>query len=147
MSLKSKFKTDINAANAGVWIDYPDAPNADGTIPGFKLARTSRHNKKYTKALRNVGKQYAGPDGRADFSKADEEAVERTLNEVFFNTVLLDWRNFQPQDDGKNAPFTPELARSVLGDEAWADLLADLQEKAADAARFREQQLEAEAKN
>lgn len=145
MSLKDKFKTDPNAAREGVWFEYP--ANADGTVPAFKLARMSKHNKRYSAAMRKVSAKYENDSGIADFSALNEVEAEEMLLDVFLDTVLLDWRNVQPEDDGKPIAYSRDAAKTLLGSDEWIDLYSDLNDKARRAASFREKALTAQAKN
>jgi len=147
MSLKKKFKTDTNAANEGVWFDFEDAPNEDGTVPGFKLARKTGQNKAYSKAMREFTKEHTTEEGVADFSSLSETEAEAVELDVFVNALLIDWRNFQPEDDGKAIDFTAEAAKAVFGDPDWSDLYKDLARKCGQASAYKAKQLKAEAKN
>lgn len=147
MSLKTKFKTDSNAARDGVWFDFSAHPNADGTIPGFRLARSSKHNKKYIAAVRKHTEKYQTEEGVVSLEDITEEQSDRMLLEVFIDTILLEWRNFQPDDDGKDLPFSRDNAMFIFASDDWADLYADLTDKAKKAANFRQKSLEAQAKN
>lgn len=144
MSLKQKFKTSSDAARDGVWVDYPSQPNADGTVPGFKLARMSRQNKKYQLALRAV---LEAQGGDVESAVADDAVLEKALLRAFIDTILLDWRNFQPDDDGVALLYSKETAEAVFINPDWIDLFGDLTDKAARNATFREKALEAQAKN
>lgn len=139
MSLKSKFKSDPSLAREGVTFKYE--ANSDGTVPEFKLARSHKQNKKYLKALRRIGEQ------KGDIESLSDEEQQKLLLDVFCETVLLGWSNFQPEDDGKAVPFTPDTAKAILGSEEWVDLYDDLATKASDAANFRFKALQAQAKN
>lgn len=147
MSLKKKFKTDTTAANEGVWFDFEDAPNADGTVPGFKLARKTGQNKAYSKAMREFTKEHTTEEGVADFSSLSEAEAEAVELDVFVNALLVEWRNFQPEDDGKAVNFTVEAAKKVFGDPDWTDLYKDLARKCGQASAYKAKQLKAEAKN
>lgn len=144
MSLKQKFKTSSDAARDGVWVDYTAHKNADGSVPGFKLARMSRQNKKYQLALRAVLESQGGD---VETSINDEDALEKALFRAFIDTILLDWRNFQPEDDGVAVPYTKAQAEAIFSNSDWIDLFGDLTDKAARNAAFREKALEAQAKN
>lgn len=144
MSLKQKFKTSSDAARDGVWVEYTAHANADGTIPAFKLARMSRQNKKYQLALRSV---LEAQGGDLETSVRDEEALEKALFRAFIDTILLDWRNFQPEDDGLDLPYSKAAAEEIFLNPDWIDLFGDLTDKAARNATFREKALEAQAKN
>lgn len=147
MSLKKKFKTDTTAANEGVWFDYEDAPNEDGTVPGFKLARKSQQNKAYSKAMRDFTKEHTSEDGVTDFADLSEDQAQAVELDVFVNSLLVEWRNFQPNDDGKAMDFSPANAKKIFGDPDWTDLYRDLARKCGQATAYRTAQLKAEAKN
>lgn len=145
MSLKTAFKTNAAVATEGVWFDYTE--NADGTTPGFKLARAGRQNKKYSIALRKMAEKQAGRAGVANFDTLSSVESDKLALELIVDHVLLDWRNIQPEDDGVVLPFSRENALALLGNPDWADLLSDLEEKALNADNFREKVLQAQAKN
>lgn len=147
MSLKKKFKTDTNAANAGVWFDYEDAPNDDGTVPGFKLARKSSQNKTYQKAMREFTKDHTTEEGVADFSSLSEAEAEAVELDTFTASLLVEWRNFQPHTEGDNLDFSVENAKSIFGDPDWTDLYKDLARKCGQASAYKAKQRKAEAKN
>lgn len=145
MALKDQFKTDANAARDGVWFEY--TANSDGTIPAFKLARASKHNKKYITAMRKFSDKYQTDEGLPDFSSLDENEADKMLLDVFADTIILDWRNIQPNDDGVVLEFNRANVVALLGDEDWLDLYKDLEAKAKRAGNFRQKSLEAQAKN
>lgn len=147
MSLKQKFKTDTDAANDGVWFDYDGQPNDDKTVPGFKLARKSGQNKSYAKAMREFTKEHTTEDGITDFNDLSEAEAEAVELDVFVNALLIEWRNFQPDDDGKALPFSQENAKKIFGDLDWSDLYKDLARKCGLASAYKAKQLKAEAKN
>lgn len=145
MSLKNKYKSDSSLAREGVWIDL--VPNSDGTVPGFKLARVSKQNKRYGQVLSKYSEQYAQEDGSLNAQDIGNENAEKMLLDTFLEAVLLDWRNFQPEDDGVALPYSIEAARAILGDEDWYDLYAELNTQAHKVANFRQKAQEAQAKN
>jgi hypothetical protein len=147
MSLKKKYKTNTAAANTGVWFDFPNDPNDDGTVSGFKLARKNSQNKAYAKAMREFTKEHTTDEGITDFddlSEADAEAVEL---DVFTSALLIDWRNFQPDNDGKVIEFTLDNVKQIFGDPDWTDLYKDLVRKSGRASEYKNKQLKVEAKN
>lgn len=145
MSLKDKYKTDADAVREGVWFDFE--PNSDGTTPGFKLAYAGKQNKKYTAAMRKWTAKFEDENGVPDFSTLQEEEADRFVLEVFADTILLEWRNFQPEDDGNALVFTRENVMAIFGSEDWAAFYAVLNAKAKKVANFRQRSLEAQAKN
>ncbi len=143
MSLKTLYKTDPVASEAGVWIAYPR--NDDGTQPRFKLARmNAAANKKYAKELEAATKPYRR---ELELETLDDAIGDDLMLGVFCRAILLDWEHVQPDDDGNALDFNFENAKKFLGDPVWSELYADLRERAAKAATFRQATLEAEAKN
>lgn len=139
MSLHSQFATDKKAEVDGVWVEY--GANDDGSIPGFKISRMSKANKKYTKALEKATR----PHRRAiELETMNNELAERIFMEVFVDTVLLEWKNIQAKD-GEELLLSKETAMKLFED--LPELYDDLQEKAKKASLFREETLEAEAGN
>jgi hypothetical protein len=148
MSLKHKFKIDAIAANEGVWVEFSDCPNKDGSIPSFLLARASKQNTRYQLELHKVNKQI-GVDrrGMLDMASITEDKAEAMELDMFLGTILLNWSNFQPEDDGVELDFSRENARMIFSSRDWLDLYDELNLKALTAATFRDKQVEAEAKN
>lgn len=148
MSLAKKFKTDSEAARSGVWVDFEDSPNPDSTIPGFKLARAHKQNKRYQRALRNVFKNLDyNADGTLDTDSVDEDEAETLLLNVFAETILIDWRNFQPNDDGVMMPYSAQAVKDIFGNADWVDLYDHLNEESKRVTVFNQKRAEAEAKN
>lgn len=147
MTLKNKFKTDTTAANEGVWFDYEDAPNEDGTVPGFKLARKTGQNKAYGKAMREFTKEHTTDEGIVDMSSLPEAEAEAVELGIFTEALLLDWRNFQPDEDGKEVKYSKEEAKRIFGDPDWSDLYKDLAVKCGKSSAYKAKQRKAEAKN
>lgn len=147
MTLKKKFKTDTTAANEGVWFDYEDAPNEDGTVPGFRLARKTSQNKAYGRAMREFTKEHTTEEGIVDMSSLPEAEAEAVELGIFTEALLLDWRNFQPDEDGKTVDYSKEAAQRIFSDPDWSDLYKDLARKCGMASAYKTKQRKAEAKN
>jgi hypothetical protein len=138
MTLRSQFKTDPKAIAEGVWFDFP--ANPDGTVPRFKLARLSSVNPKYARLLKEVQARNEG----TDLSDAERETQ---ANALFVDASILAWENFQPEEDGKNVPYSRETAIQLVNDPAWRDLVDDLRLKAMRANGFIAKKIEAVTKN
>lgn len=143
----NRFKTAATTAAEGVWVGYP--ANSDGSVPAFKLARSGRQNQKYAEALtRYIEKYRDDMTGKPrDLSPEEQKVAESDMVDLFCRTVLLDWRNFQPNDDGVALPFSVEAAAAILNDLDWSDLYIDLQQRANNASNFKAKTVKAEAKN
>lgn len=146
MSLSKQFHTNPEAEQEGAWVDY--GPNADKTVPGFKLSRMAKSNKRYTKTLDRVTK----PHRRSiELETMDNDQAEEMFAEVFVETILLDWRNIPLSDVTGNADdkgfadFTKANALALF--KRLPELYEDLQDKAKKASLFRDEALEREAKN
>ena len=139
MSLFKQFGTNKEAEQAGIWIEY--GPNDDGTIPAFKIARAGKSNKKWLKTVERLTK----PHRRAmELGTIAPELAEKIMREVFVDSVLTDWRNILDKD-GNPLQFNAQNALALF--ESLPELYDDLNEKAGKAASFREEEVEAEAKN
>ena len=145
MSLRTQFKTDQRKIENGFWYDVKDAPNTDGTIPGFRLARMSVSNPKYAKAIQAIAEQQAN----AEMSgvRPSDDADETRGVEMFCDVVCLEWRNFQPEDDGCVMEYSRKNALTVFADKAWFDLRLHLQLKAQERAGFLAEKIAKTVKN
>jgi hypothetical protein len=122
----------------GRWFNFE--PNADGSIPGFKLSRMSDSNPAYQAELERVAK-----DIQLDLA-ADNLTTERhgpILKTLFVNKILMDWRNIQ-DEDGNEIPLSKENAMALFNE--LPDLYVALRELASKMSSFRGKELEAIAK-
>jgi hypothetical protein len=139
MSIFNQFETNQDAERDGVWVEYGD--NDDGTVPAFKIARMSKSNKKYSKALDRATR----PHRRAiELETLKEDTADRVFLEVFVDTVLLDWKNIKSRS-GEEMAFNKKSAFELM--KQLPELYDDLQDKAKKAALFRQEVLEEEAGN
>lgn len=139
MSLFKQFATNKEAEQDGIWVEY--GPNDDGTIPGFKIARAGKSNKKWAKAVERATK----PHRRAmQLETLDNAVAEKLMQGVFIESILIDWRNVQGKD-GKPLQLSKQNATDLF--DALPELYDDLNDKANKVAIFREEALENEAKN
>lgn len=143
----NKFKADSVAARDGVWKEY--SANSDGTVPAIKIARNSRHNVRYTKAMREL---VTMPDGTIDasvFTGMNDEETTKAEIDLYCETIITDWRNIQPNDGGveDEIPFSIDNAKALLKDPDWLDLFDDIRAFAAEVSHYRAKELEESAKN
>lgn len=146
MSLSQQFKSDEDKIKKGVPVQY--AANPDKTVPTFFISRASAANKDYQKELRRTFKPHETAMRLKTLS--DEKAGE-LLRDVFAKTVLLGWENVLKSDVTGNkedigyCDFNKENAVQLF--VSLPDLFDDLNAQANDAALFRDDSLEANAKN
>ncbi|UUX51806.1 hypothetical protein NUH88_08905 [Nisaea acidiphila] len=131
----SRFKSDREAEDDGVWVALDGSENAS-----VKLARIG--NRRYRDAMQRRMK----PFRRALRAGTLEEATaERITAEVLAETVLLDWRDLTL--DGRALTYSPERALSLLLDPALRDFRDLIVEMASDIELYRQQDQEAAEKN
>lgn len=155
MSLRKRFKVNAKVCSEGIWINYPDDANEDGTIPGFLIGRMSTHNKAFAKLNRDIAARKIDLSATAlDSQEALTEELKKeyiadgNVNiELFLGSILKGWRNFQPDTEGVVVEYTPETATAYLGHADWTDLYLQLQDKALESTIFTTVVMEADAKN
>ena len=125
MDLYKKYKTDKKLDNEGVFVDY-------GGGTKFRLARMSRTNQRYQKAMTEVMEQHEIALKRKSL---DEDLAEELQIKVFVETILLDWEGVNAPD-GQPLEYSKDAAIKLLTD--LPDLYSDLQEQASSISHFRE---------
>lgn len=147
MSLRKTFKTDLNAEVAGVWIDV-SVNDINGKPTRIKIARMSQANKRYTKALNSSTQPH---QSAIQQGAMDNELARRLLQEVFADTIILDWENLPKceltgvETDTDDLEFSKENVLALF--KEMPDLYDDWETRAQRAAAFREAQVEVTAKN
>lgn len=147
MSLRKTFKTDKSAEVEGVWLEVA-INDHNGKPIRVKLARMSSTNKRYTKALNSATKPH---QSAIQNDALDNDLAKRLLQEVFAETVLLDWENLPTSEltgdmgDTEPLPFSKENALKLF--DEMPDLYDDWEARAQKAAAFRESEREASAGN
>lgn len=147
MSLRKVFKTDLNAEVEGVWLDVA-VNDHNGKPIRIKISRMSASNKRYTKELNKVTK----PHQSAIQNEAlDNDLARKMLQEVFADTIILEWDNL-PKSELTGNPEDVELLEfnrdNVLAlFQEMPDLYDDWESRAQKSAAFREAEREKTAKN
>ncbi len=133
-SIYRKFKTDSTVETEGVVLDYGDGVR-------IRVARAGGANKAYLKAIERLSRKYRR---QIQLDVLDEETARRLLREIYAETVVLGWEGVT-DEAGEPMPFTRENCVKLLTD--LPDLFADVQAQAANAALFKAEIDEADAKN
>lgn len=147
MSLRKTFKTDKTAEVEGVWMDVA-VNDHNGKPVRIKLARMSQTNKRYTKALNTATRPH---QSAIQNDALDNDLAKKMLQEVFAETVLLDWENLPKSDltgddaDTELLPFSKDNAMALFTE--MPDLYDDWESRANKASAFRETEQEKGAKN
>lgn len=139
MSIYKQFKTNKAAEEEGIIVKFQ--ANDDGTIPSFKIGRTSQSNVKWLKTFEAKTRPY-----KKDIAaKAMSEEEAHKLNvDIFVSAILQGWENIQ-DEKGKNIPFTAENATKLLND--LPELYATLNEHSSKMENFLEANLKDDEKN
>ncbi len=141
MSIFDTFQTDNNKELDGVWINYPESENKDGSIPGFKICAMYRSNMRYVRELEKATKPIQRKLGKGTIGN---EEGRKILLHVFCKTILIDWRNVQ-NTEGTEIQFSIDQAIGLM--ESLPRLYDDLSEQAQSEELFRDEIRDEIAKN
>lgn len=139
--LVKNYGTNKDAENNGTPIPFEDAENDDGTIPTFIVARASKTNTAYTKALDLATRPYRRQIELKTFKNDD---ADRIMLDVFLSTVLKGWDNVQDAQ-GNSIGYSPEAARKLMTE--YPDIYARLNEESGNRVNYTAAIKEEEAKN
>lgn len=147
MSLRKTFKTDKTAEVEGVWLEVA-VNDHNGRPTRIKISRMSSSNKRYTKELNKVTKPH---QSAIQNDALDNDLARKMLQEVFADTVILDWDNLPKSELSGNPEDTDDLEFNrdnvlALFNE-MPDLYDDWEGRAQKSAAFREAEREVGAKN
>jgi len=132
-NLFSKFATSENQLVEGIKIQIEEAI--------FTVAHAGQLNNRWLRITDTVYKPYRHQIKTDTLPKAKEDELEI---EIFVQACLLNWENVCGRD-GKLIPYSKDNARELLRELPY--LLQVLRQVAADAANYREGDVEADAKN
>lgn len=125
--LYKKLYTNKNKDQEGVWFDYPDYANEDGTVPSFKMRRVGNlTNIEYEKALEEARQPYKQKIALDTMTASDHLAM---VTRPFAEAIIVDWCNVQDKS-GTSLPFSCEAAYNLLVDlpELFVKLNSDAQQ-------------------
>lgn len=149
MSLYSQFQTDKNVEKDGVVLEY--GKTADGRVISIRIARAGGANSRYSKLLEAATKPYRR---QLQNETMDNDIAEGITQKVYAQAVVLGWENVEfpvldendkPTGKFEEAKFTVDNCVKLFKD--LPDLWNDIQNQATRAALFRQDILEADAKN
>lgn len=139
MSIYSMYKTDKAKEENGIWI--PFGKTEEGQEISFKIARASKTNAKYSKALERLMKPY---QKQIRLNTLSDDVANNVMIEAFCEGILLDWKGIY-DEDGKEMKYSKENAIKLMND--LPDLFNDLQEQSNSMTLFKEEELQENAKN
>lgn len=139
MSIYKQFKLDDKKQHEGIEIQY--GPNDNGSVPTFRLAHLSLNNQRYTKML----ERESAPFKRLlALGVLDAETDNKIMVRAFCQCILLGWENVYDINN-QAFPFSTENAIKLMID--LPELFLDLKHQAVDISKFRQAEVEQEAKN
>lgn len=147
MGLRDTFKTDVAKETAGVWIVVSTNEHNNEPIE-IKIARMSRSNKPYAKGLEAATRPHSAA---IQNETLDNTVGVKIMQEVFVDTILLDWKNLPKSDltgddkDTELLPFTRANALALFAE--LPDMYDDWEGRAKKSANFREAEKAKAAKN
>ncbi len=139
MSLYKQFATDKNVERDGVVLSY--GKNSKNKDINIRIARAGGANIRYTKLLEAAIKPYRR---QLQNETMDNGVAEDITMRVYAQSVVLGWEGVE-DEKGNDMEFTVENCMKLFKD--LPDLWADIQSQATRAALFRQDILEADAKN
>lgn len=134
----NQLKSDLTKEQDGVWVEY-------GGGLSFLIARI-RNPKMKDAMQRYQAKAARTRRGAIKDTEIDTDKLLQELAPYMAKYVLLDWKNLD-DDIGKPIPYSSDKALEIFKDPAFEDILIFVLDASQDAALYRQQQLEAEAKN
>lgn len=136
---------DMDKVAKGTWVDFYE-PNRDGTVPSFLLAHKGDANQRYLLRKEAILKPHRR---RLQIGTMPEREAAQLLRQAFVETVLLDWKHFQPNDGGAGdeIKFSAKDAQYYLDMPEMTPLWEFLDNEAGQFERFRQVKLEEEVKN
>lgn len=141
-SLYKHFKMDESLENEGVWFTDSEFPlNSGGNPPQFKLARMSRGNKAYQKAMMAFAEEH---DRALKHGTLKDDVAFDAMITIFATTILVDWREIEGAN-GTLIPYSHEAAERLLRD--LPEIYAMLEEVAKSREHFRQSVVEDDAGN
>ena len=139
MSLYKQFATDKNVERDGVVLSY--GKNSKNKDINIRIARAGGANIRYAKLLEAAIKPYRR---QLQNETMDNGVAEDITMRVYAQSVVLGWEGVE-DENGNGMEFTVENCMKLFKD--LPDLWADIQSQATRASLFRQDILEADAKN
>jgi hypothetical protein len=145
MGLRSTFKANNELERQGRWFDIQSVRNANGTVPGFKMARMHKNNPEYLAAMEKIAKDLRQA---IDLDVMTEEVASPIMRGVFVETILLDWRNVWDDPEGTGVevevPYSKGMADKLMAE--LSDLYLLLVDEAKKLGNFRDAEVSAVSK-
>lgn len=137
------FKISEQAAQDGILVDFKEAPNSDGTIPGFYVRfQGGKGSAAYAAAIQVARKPFARRIEQGDV-KAQESFTE-IINDLYCDFWISGWENVFDEDD-QPLEYSKEACRELM--RALPTVRNKLIDVSSEEGNFRQEQLKDDAKN
>jgi hypothetical protein len=134
MSTYGTFQTSTEFETSGITLDF-------GGAGKVKIARAGGANQRYKKRMQQLTK----PHRRAiQLGTLDDKVFDDIVTEAYIDTIILGWEGITDRD-GKDIAFNKQNAMKLFAD--LPDFFSLIVKSAENAALFRVDQLEGDAKN
>ncbi len=114
--IKKSYGTNLKTEVEGQWFEL-------SLIEGAKVKVARAGNPEYKKAFKRLYKPYTKQLRRGKDVSADIE--ERIQTDVLIDTLLKDWKGM-PGENGKEIPYSKELARDLVTDPELKELKEEI---------------------
>jgi hypothetical protein len=139
MSLYKRFKTDPKIEKEGVLLDF--GKNSKGAQIYIRVARAGGANQAYLNRMEARAK----PHRRSIQNDTIERVtLEKLILDVYAETVVLGWENVE-DENGNELPFNKDNVIKLFTD--LPDVYEEVKDQAQKGALYRQELLEADAKN
>lgn len=139
MNIYQQFQTNADLERNGIFLEY--GPNSKGQPMRVLVARAGGANMPFIKAMENKFRPYRR---QVQTETMDPALMEKLLHEVYAETIVLDWENWE-DGDNKDLPFSRENCIKLFKD--LPDFYRDIVEQCQRIALYRSVILEPDAKN
>lgn len=133
MDLKKRYATDLKLEEDGIPVDFGD---------GAEVVVARWGNEAFLRELEAAQRPYRQQLERGTMPR---EKDRQLINRVIARTIIKSWKGFK--EGGEDLPSTVETFQRVLDDPAYKDFRQDIIAAAQSADLFRQEALEAAAKN
>jgi hypothetical protein len=114
--VKKAYGTDMKLAVEGKWFPM-------SMLAGVEVKVAKSGNPNYEKLAQRLYKPYQDQIRRK--VTLSEDVTKRITTDLIVKTLLMDWKGM-PGEDGKEVPFSQEIARELLDDPELKEIREEI---------------------
>jgi hypothetical protein len=114
--IKKSYGTDLKTSVEGKWFPM-------SMLEGVEVKVAKSGNPNYEKLAQKLYKPYQDQIRRR--VSLSEGVTKRITTDLIVRTLLMDWRGM-PGEDGKEVPFSKEVARELLDDPELKEIREEI---------------------